>query len=136
MISETQHTLEIFRDLIDVTSNHRPDTNWTFTDSHGHIHCWHYFSDGKVATSYKPDREYFIPSIEWVKTGVDFYEDGSQFFTGHYQCIKCHDVVIPKYTSDTVQRYVAGMTHYLCDGKRVSPEEFIALLEREKDENG
>lgn len=68
---------------------------------------------------------------------MDYYEDGSEFFTGHYQCIKCQEIVIPRYTSDTIQRYVPGMTHYLCDGKRVSKEEFIALLEEsEKGENG
>lgn len=59
MTKTLEHTLEVFRDLIDVTSNNRPDTNWTFTDSHGHVHCWHDSLDGEIASGYKPDHNYY-----------------------------------------------------------------------------
>lgn len=116
--------LECHRDMIDVTSNHRPDIAWIFTDSNGHVHRW-YDDNDKPSTVYRPIVSYSVPSIKWVKDGIGYYPDGSEYEIGHYECILCGETVDPGYTADTVTQYVPGLTHYLVNGQAVSRDEFM-----------
>lgn len=131
MITKTnKHTLEVYRDLIDVTSNHRPDIDWEFIDSHGHIHKW---SDSNgIATQYDPKSKYLVLSVKWKTTGTGYYEDGSEYDIGHYECTKCGDIVKPGYTTDKTTQYITGLTHYLVDGRHVSEQEFMSVLGEEE----
>lgn len=113
---------EIHRDLIDVTSDHRPNLNWIFVDKAGHYHQWY---DGEtLATTYRPQTPYHIPSIEWIKTGNAFYPDGSEYDIGYHRCKQCKQPVEPGYTADTVTQYIPGMVHFYIDGREVSELEF------------
>ncbi len=114
---------EAYRDAIDVTSNHRPDLNWKFTDSLGHVHRW--FVGEEPAVAYHPQPNYHVPTIKWVKTGTSVYPDGSEYEIGYHVCLECGDVVRPGYTADTTSQYVPGLTHYLIDGVEVSFEEWM-----------
>lgn len=119
-------TIEIKRDLIDVTSNHRPDLSWIFVDKSGHYHRW--YNGETLATQYRQQISYSIPSIEWIKTGTDFYPDGSEFEVGYNRCKLCHEEVNPGYTSDRTTQYITGLTHYYVDGKEVSEKEVEAIM--------
>lgn len=114
--------LEAYRDMIDVTSNHRPDIFWVFTDDAKHVHRW--CTNGKPVEGYNPSETYSIPSVEWVKDGVNYYPDGSEYEIGHYECKLCRETIDPGYTADRVTQYVPGLTHYLVNGHHVSEEEF------------
>lgn len=118
--------IEFERELIDVTSNHRPDLNWIFFDSSGHCHQWH---NGQIlAVKYSPAGFYHVPSIKWVKTGVDYYPDGSEYEVGYYACIDCGEEITPGYTADTTTQYITGVTRYYVDGKEVKKEELEAIM--------
>jgi hypothetical protein len=108
--------------MMDVTSIHRPDTDWSLVDSHGHGHRWH--ADGVAVTSYDPRKHYDVPSLLWVKDGVAYYEDGEPYDVGHHECRQCGEHVEPRYTADTEQQMVAGLRWYRINGQPVSPEEF------------
>lgn len=118
--------IEMQRDLIDVTSNHRPDLSWIFIDNAGHYHQW--FDGETLAVQYRPQVSYHIPSIEWIKTGVDFYPDGTEFEIGYNRCKLCREEVNPGYTSDTIPQYISGLTHYYVDGKEVSQDELETIM--------
>lgn len=122
--------LSMTRDQINVTSNHRPNIAWKFVDSAGHEHRW-FVGDGdelRSAIAYHPQASYTVPSIEWIKTGIGLYEDGSEYDTGIYVCKECREEVTPGYTADHIEQYIPGMTHYYLDGKEISKNEATRLL--------
>ncbi len=114
---------EMERDMIDVTSMHRPDISMVVIDDHGHFHPW-CTPDGQPATGYNPRVQYNIPSLRWVKTGVEYYDDGEPYDVGEWRCRQCKAVVVPPYTADSTVHYVAGLAHYRINDVEVSKEEF------------
>lgn len=120
--TQSGDVFEMERDLIDVTSMHRPDVGWRFTDARGHLHQW--FADGKPAVSYNPAETHDVPSLVWIKDGVGYYEDGEPYDIGHNECRKCGEHIAPAYTSDTCTQYVAGLARYYINGEPVQPDEF------------
>jgi hypothetical protein len=114
-------------EMIDVTSCHRPDTNWRYTDQHGHLHQW--FADGVPATSYRPGAQHTVPSLVWVKDGEEWYDDDDEpHDIGHLECTQCGEHVSPVYTADTNTQRMAGLRWYCINGSPVSEDEFRSRL--------
>lgn len=113
---------EAYRDLLEVTSLHRPDTSWAFNDAAGHLHRW--CVNGVPADSYDPSAHYGVPSIVWILDGVDYDEDGEPHEIGHEECRECGESIFPRFKADDTQHYVAGLLHCRIDGMSVTPEEF------------
>lgn len=110
-------------DMIDVTSNNRPDTNWKEIDANGHVHQW--YVDGKPATGYRPGARHETPTLAWVKDGVGYYPDGSEYDIGHYECAECRAPVrSPGMKPDMNTVYMPGLRWYTINGQHVSPDEF------------
>lgn len=114
-------TYRMERDMIDVTSLHRPDPAWTFTDPNGHLHQWH-DADG-IAKDYNPTTRYFVPTIVKV---VDYpaTDDYPEVF--HYECKECRAVVEPGYRADEFSQKITGLAHYYIDDEPVSKDEFLS----------
>jgi hypothetical protein len=114
---------EFERDLIDVSMARRPDPSWRYVDAQGHVHNW--YVNGKPAESYSPSASYETPTLTWVKTGEEWYEDDDEpHDIGHLQCSLCGEPVQPRYCSDTTKQYIHGLAHYRINGEHVSQEEF------------
>src|SRR5688572_15765910 len=116
-------------ELIDVTSSHRTDTSWRFTDAAGHIHQWWDKGDGKPAGAYNPNNKYYIPSVEVVSDGKGYWEDGDEYEKWHYECKECRQHITPGYTADTTKQYISGLRWFKIDGQYVTPEEFKRRFE-------
>lgn len=110
------------RDLIDVTSLHRPNENWCFMDASGHEHRW--YVNGTPATKYSPSDEFTTPTLKWVFEGWGYWEDGERYAIGHHECLLCGEHVERGYKADEHTQHIVGMTHYSIDGRSVSEEEF------------
>lgn len=129
-------TFEIQRDVIDVTSMHRPDPGWAFVDSMGHSHFW-VDSKGERARYYRPEEKYAIPSIEWVKDGETYFEDSDEpHEIGHHECKECRATVVPGYTADANKVYMPGLAHCYINGEEVTKEEFDRRFEEAKKKYG
>lgn len=121
------HQFEMQCDPIEVTSLHRPDTAWVFTDAHGHEHRW--FVGDKPATSYRPSERYETPSLVWVKDGEEYWEDDDEPHpVGHLECRQCGEHIAPRYRPDDCVQYIPGLKHFYVDGRPVTEDEFKALL--------
>lgn len=113
---------EVWCDMVEATSSHRPDESWRFKDPSGHEHSWY---DGDVpAKSYSPRRKYSTPTLRWVKDGVGYYPDGTEYEIGHHECVQCGVHIEPRFTSDTCTQYVPGLRHCTIDGRPVTEDEF------------
>lgn len=121
---------KVERDLIDVTSLHRPDVGWRHVDAAGHEHRW--FTEGRPAESYRGGAKYDVPSLVWVKDGVAYDEDGEPYNVGHNECRICGEHVEPHYTADTHTVYMAGLARFTINGEPVGREEFERRLEAAK----
>jgi hypothetical protein len=116
-------------DQFEVTSMHRPNTSWRFTDAHGHEHRWHVTGDEHPATRYLPTETYDVPTLEWVKTGEEWIEDAEEpFEVGSYFCKVCGEEVDKGFTADDTRQFIPGMRHYTIDGESVSAEVFAAKV--------
>ncbi len=115
------------RDMIDVTSMHRPDTSWSYPDGHGHLHCWHAEGRRILDGDYFPVVTYTLPTLKWIVDGTSHYPDGTPYDYGHHECAQCGEKVEPRYTDDVYQQFVPGMAHYLVDGRHVDKDEFFRL---------
>lgn len=123
MMLKSNDIFEMRRDMIDVTSMHRPDTSWRFVDAIGHEHRWHV--DGKPAVSYNPSARYDTPTLVWVKDGEEYWEDDDEpHAVGHLECRQCGERIEPRYTADSTTQHIAGLAHYRINGESVSREEF------------
>lgn len=114
------------RDLIDATSNHRPDTSWHLIDRSGHSHQW--FVNGEPARSYSPSLTYDTPSLKWVFDRWGYWEDGERYAIGHHECRECGEHIERGFTADTTTQYVAGLLHCSINGEPVSCDEFERRL--------
>lgn len=120
---KTGDVFEYGCDKVDVTRNNRPDTGWRHTDTHGHIHQWHV--DGKPATNYSPQDKHETPTLVFIVDDVGYWEDGSTYNIGHYECGDCHDPVPdPGTCADTNTVYMPGLKWFTINGQSVPPEEF------------
>lgn len=129
VVAPDQTTFETGVDMIDATSNHRPDTDWRVADASGHTHQWHV--DGQPASGYSPLQRYDVPSLRWVRTGTGYFEDGEPYAIGHHECAICGEPIEPRYTADTYTQYVPGLRWFRINGQSVTREDFEqALRER------
>ena len=116
-------TFECGQELVDVTSNHRPDTSWHFTDAQGHEHRW--YVEGKPAATYHPEATHDTPTLVWVKDGVEYWEDDDEpHDVGHLECRQCGESIAPAYTADAWVQHIGGLRWYRIDGQLVSEDEF------------
>ena len=113
---------EMSCDLMDVTSLHRPDTDWRFVDARGHEHRW--YVDGKPAATYRPSAALETPTLKRVFEKWGYYEDGDRYPIGHHECKECGEHIEPRYRADDTTQYIAGMRRYRVDGHNVSADEF------------
>lgn len=109
------------RDRIDVTSQHRPDLDWTYTDSHGHVHCWQ-DPDGTSAVSHHQGVN--ILTMVRVHDGWKYNKDNTRFATVHCECLRCGEHIEPGYTSDVITQYIGVLRWFRINGEYVSQEEF------------
>lgn len=129
------HTYEAGCEMVDVTSNHRPDTNWTFTDAKGHVHQW--YDGDMLAQGYSPSKAYTTPTLVWVKDGEEYWgesEDPHPF--GHLECKECGEHIQPGYCADSHRMFIPGLRWFTIDGEPVAEREFLIIyrkaLEKEK----
>lgn len=111
----------IDRPSMEVSSSHRPDHNWRFVDSGGHLHEW--YTGGRKAVSYEPTKSYDVPFIRWIETCPASDEYPAE---GHYVCILCSDRVKPGYTADTVAQYIQGPAKFYIDDLPVDSTTWFA----------
>ena len=113
-------TFEMRREMVDVTSLHRPDPSWRETDASGHIHEW--YTEGRQANDYRPDQAYTLPTLRWIEE-VPATDDYPAI--GHYECVQCGlRVGPPQFTADVHHQHIPGLLTCLINGERVTPEEF------------
>ena len=109
-------------EMLDVTSNHRPDETWVFVDAAGHPHFWTFKGE---RGRYRPDGAE-LPSLVWVKDGEAYWPDSDEpHDIGHYECRVCGEKVVPRYTADETTIYIKGLTSYRIDDELISRDEFI-----------
>lgn len=121
------HEFALERELVDVTSNHRPDPTWRFTDAAGHLHQW-YLGD-EPASGYTPMSRYHVPTVERVDDPPVWCGDCmEEHHTSHWECRQCREHITLGFTADTTTQYISGLASYAVDGQRVSKEEFKRLL--------
>lgn len=122
-VAPNRDVFEIERDLVEATSNHRPDTSWKQIDTGGHLHQW--FVGDKPAVGYRPTEVYHNPTLVFVKTGEEYWEDDDQpHDVGYLACKECGDMVIPGYRADDCTQYIPGLIRCRINGISVSKEEF------------
>jgi hypothetical protein len=123
IVRTADHTFRVESDLVDVTSMHRPDPSWLFTDANGHTHRW--FLGDKPAVNYSPSDRYTLPSLSWVEDPPTFTEDGDEIPQGHYVCAACGETIRPGYTADDTQQFMPGLKRYYLDDRPVSEPVFM-----------
>jgi hypothetical protein len=120
---------EMERSMMEATSMHRPDTAWKQVDAHGHVHQW--WTNGAPATSYSPTQHYITPTLVWIQTGIEYFEDGMEIPIGDLHCVHCNEIIKPGYCADSCTRYVPGLTRFRVNGRSVSKEEYIRRWKEE-----
>ena len=115
---------------IDVTSMSRPNPDWRWTDSSGHVHRWFDVTTSPVvATEYHPSHRYDVPTLVFVE---DYPATEEYPAVGHWECRECREVApSPGRCPDYYRQLIPGLREYFIDGEPVSKEVFI--YEREKD---
>jgi len=119
------HTFGVERDLLEVTSLHRPDPTWQYTDAAGHVHQWH--TGRIVATSYRPDVHYHIPTLVLI---VDVPATEEYPAATHHECRQCGETIEPGYRADDHTQYIGGTMRYYVDDRPVQKSEFIEWAKR------
>lgn len=121
IVANDGRRFHIERGLVEVTSNHRPNEQWSFTDAAGHVHQWEWPGGGRT---YRPEEHASVPTVRWVKTGTGYWEDGDEYDVGEHRCVQCEAVVQPGYCADSTAHYIAGLKRCYIDDRSVSVEEF------------
>ena len=120
------------REMVDVTSNHRPDTAWVHVDPAGHEHRWYTAAavgDPIVAARYSPLDRYVVQSLRWVKDGDEYWDgDDEPHEIGHLECKQCGSHVTPRYRADDTRQMMPGLTEYQVDGVTVDKPSFDLAL--------
>lgn len=120
----TDTIFKITRELRDVTSIHRPDTNWKPIDAAGHRHFWTVVATGKEAQRYSPESSYDVTSVKWVVDGTRVDEDGEEYEVGHHECKECGEVIKPGFTADTDKQFIGGLLCCFINDEPVSKDEY------------
>jgi HNH endonuclease len=136
-------------EMLDVTSNHRPDTAWRHTDAAGHVHQWHVREpqvtlqnpggpevaiavEGQrlvPADAYSPAYHYEVPTLAYVQDGVECWDgDDEPHTVGHLECPLCGEHVAPGYCADTITQLMPGLRSCYINGVPVSRDEFERRL--------
>jgi len=124
MNAEPKPIISFSRPCIDVTSIHRPDTNWHIIDQAGHEHRW-YNNNGLAASNYDPSQAYHVPSIRWVIVSPTTNEYPEE---GYYECIQCGERIKPAYCPDQVNQFILGEIQYYIDGKSATKKEVLEVI--------
>jgi len=119
----TTPTISISREPIGVTSNHRPDIGWRFTDRAGHEHRW--WDKKGPAESYRPTERYSVPSIDWIQTATATDDYPEQ---GYYVCRECPDRVRPGYCPDSISQFIPGPARYYVNDREATKEEVLEVI--------
>lgn len=126
MLHAGGRTFEIHQDLHEVTAMHRPDETWIFVDAQGHEHFWVF--DG-VRGPYSVNANASVPSVVFVKTGEEYWEDDDEpHAVGYEACVQCGEKVVPRFCADQYTQYVRGLKRYRVDGESVSREAFLVVM--------
>lgn len=133
-IDKDGNVYEVYCDMLDVTSNHRPNTGWMFIDRERHEHCWVETATGLRAAAYDPSKQYEVPTVEFVRTGSWVDDDGEEHESGHFECKFCRDRVELAFMADTEQRFIPGTKHCRINGESVTVEEFRRRWEARRQE--
>jgi hypothetical protein len=99
--------LSFQRTVIDVTSAHRPDEAWRFTDAAGHEHRW--YLDGQPMTDYDHLKKTELPTLEIVRDPDEYDSDGEPYAVYHWECRQCHAVISPGFRADSEERFITGL---------------------------
>lgn len=130
IVNHLGDTFETGCEMVDVTSMHRPDTSWRFTDPAGHIHQWYEVAkldtDNTLpALRYSPREKYTTPTLIWVKDGEEYWDgDDEPHDVGHHECKDCHVHIEPRYCADEYQQFMPGLRWCKINGEDVPVEEF------------
>lgn len=127
VIEHESESFEVVCDQIEVTMNHRPDTDWRFVDASGHEHRW--YVSGVPAASYDPMARHETPTLMQVGDGTYWYDDdGDAHENWHMECVQCGQRIDPSYTSDMTRQFIPGLRRCLINGRTVTREHFEARL--------
>lgn len=128
-----QDVFETTCDLIDVTSNSRPDVGWRYVDPAGHEHRWHVrdreSGDLVPARTYNPSWRYEVPTVREVIYAEGIDEDGYDRTDSHLECLQCGAHVRPGTCADAYQQHIPGLRRHFINGEPVTPDEFKARAE-------
>lgn len=128
-ISFGEHTLEIHREMIPVTSISELDPNWRYTDRAGHVH-----RPSVTRELGKEDKITGYPTLEWFPEDHECNrwcdEEGCPRWRA---CPRCGEKITPGSRAGRT-RMLAGMVSYEIDGEPVSPtaaRDFVTNWQRE-----
>ena len=99
-------TFRMERDVMEVTPLAKPDDDWEFTDSVGHLHRW---QNGR------------LPSLKEI---IDCSADGEYPALTHMECERCGETIAPGYKSPESREFIHGLTHLYIDDVEVGKSEF------------
>jgi hypothetical protein len=113
------HTLEITRDMIEVTSN-LPQRNprWRHTDAQGHEHY-------AVST----DAGVIYPTLSIRQGEEQTDEDGEPYRERWWACHECGEEITPGTFIDSSRKLIPGLTSYTLDGEHIPPAQAQAFIE-------
>jgi hypothetical protein len=117
------HTLEIEREMIEVTSNlPQRDPRWKQTDERGHLHMA--VREGGMIN----DRvTYPTLVIRYGDEQTD--EDGETWREQWWACRECGATVVPGVIYDRSRKFIPGLTTYTLDGEHIPPAQAQAFIE-------
>jgi hypothetical protein len=112
-------------EMIDVTSNHRPDTSWRHVDERGHVHQWH--ANGEPARGYSPMDKHDVPTLQYLVDEIWTDQFGERRELGHNECKQCGEHIEPRHTADTHKQMIPGLRWFKINGRDATEEEVREL---------
>lgn len=113
------HTLEIEREMIEVTSNlPQRDPHWKQTDAQGHLHM-----------AVNTDAGVVYPTLSIRQGEEQTDEDGETYRERWWACHECGATVVPGVVYDRSRKFIPGLTSYTLDGEHVPPAQAQAFIE-------
>lgn len=118
--------LEVWGELIEVTSLHEKDPTWRVTDEQGHEHRWHipYGAD-----DWQKQNLWRLPTVRAVHFTF-YYPDGGTGYGVHYYCKRCGERIHPGYRASPYRRYLAGPRHFSLGGEEIDSQRAESILKR------
>ncbi len=117
-----QPLFEISREMLDVTSLHRPNLAWSHTDPAGHTYRWLVQKEKNVWVKpgfyYDAMKKYRIFGLLEVVTE---HGDGEEAWTtSTFFCRRCGAQIRPGFTADDTQQFIPGLARRRINGVSVS----------------